>query len=136
MIQQGITIFLDISTVSLEIAKLIYEKNMNVIIVTNMIDIMQLFSQNSSVQLIFIGGIFNRARDGFIGSYTIEQIQQFKFDLSFIGVVGIDAYEGKVSTYDMNDGLTKKRLFNQVKRHIWLQRVLNLIWMEIIFLLI
>ncbi len=116
LIQQGITIFLDISTVSLEIAKLIYEKNMNVIIVTNMIDIMQLFSQNSSVQLIFIGGIFNRARDGFIGSYTIEQIQQFKFDLSFIGVVGIDAYEGKVSTYDMNDGLTKKAIIQSSKK--------------------
>ena len=64
-------IFLDISTINLEIAKLIFEvKNIAVTIVTNMIDIMPLYRQNSTVRLIFLGGDFNQARDGFVGALT------------------------------------------------------------------
>ena len=35
------------------------------------------------VNLIFIGGHFNRAKDGFIGTLAIEQIHNYRFDLSF-----------------------------------------------------
>lgn len=116
LIKPGTTIFLGISTVCLEIAKLIYQKNLNVMIVTNMIDIMQLFIQDGNTQLIFIGGSFNRGMDGFNGTLSIEQIKKFKFDLSFMGVVGIDIHEGKVTTYDVNDGLTKKEVIHSSKQ--------------------
>ena len=53
LLKEGYVIFLDISTINLEIAKLIFEKNIAVTIVTNMIDIMQLYRQNSTVRLIF-----------------------------------------------------------------------------------
>ena len=53
-------IFLDISTINLEIAKLIFEKNIAVTIVTNMIDIMQLYRQNSTVRLIFLQKALNK----------------------------------------------------------------------------
>ena len=73
-------IFLGISTVNLELAKCIYQKIIPLTIVTNMIDIMQLFRQGDHhVNLIFIGGYFNRAKDGFIGALTIEQISQLSF---------------------------------------------------------
>lgn len=109
LIKPGMVIFLDISTVTLEIAKLIYQKNMNVTVVTNMIDVMKIFTSDGMTQLIFIGGKLNRAKDGFIGLLTIEQLRQYKFDLAFIGVVGIDIYHKNVSTYDGDDGLTKKQ---------------------------
>lgn len=116
LIKPGTTIFLGVSTVTLEIAKLIYQKDLNVIVVTNMIDIMKIFTQDCNTQIIFIGGGFNRAKDGFIGSITIEQIKQYRFDMSFIGVVGIDIYDGKVTTYDVNDGLTKKEVLHSSKK--------------------
>lgn len=116
LIQPGTMIFLGISTVTLEIAKLIYQKNLNVTVVTNMIDIMHIFSQDCATHLVFLGGSFNRAKDGFIGSMTIDQIKHYRFDISFLGVVGIDAYEGKVTTYDVNDGLTKKEVINSSKK--------------------
>ena len=116
LIEPDTMIFLGISTVTLEIAKLIYQKNLKVTIVTNMIDIIHIFAQECAAHLIFLGGDFNRAKDGFIGSVTIDQIKRYKFDISFLGVVGIDAYEGKVTTYDVNDGLTKKEIINSSKK--------------------
>lgn len=116
LIKPGTTIFLGVSTVTLEIAKLIYQRNLNVTVVTNMIDIMKIFTQECMTQLFFIGGALNHAKDGFIGSFTIDQIRKFKFDLSFIGVVGIDIHEGKVTTYYVDDGITKKEVINASKK--------------------
>ena len=59
LIEENTVIFLGISTVNLELAKCIYQKNISLTIITNMIDIMQLFRQGEhKVNLIFIGGHF------------------------------------------------------------------------------
>ena len=105
LLEEGYVIFLDISTINLEIAKLIFEKN-----------IMQLYRQNSTVRLIFLGGDFNQARDGFVGALTNHLIRKYRFDISFIGVVGIDLENNVVTTYETNDGLTKKAAINASKR--------------------
>ena len=81
-----------------------------------MIDIMEIFTRDCNTNLIFIGGELNRARDGFIGAITIEQIKKYMFDLSFLGVVGIDVFNNKVATYDINDGLTKKEVLNASRK--------------------
>lgn len=116
LIKPGTTIFLGVSTITLEIAKLIYQRNLNVTVVTNMIDIMNVFTQECNTKLFFIAGALNEAKDGFVGSFTIEQIKQFKFDLGFIGIVGIDIHEGKLTTYSVEDGLTKKEVINSSKK--------------------
>lgn len=116
LLEAGTMVFLGISTINLEIAKLIYQKNLNITIVTNMIDIMKVFTNESSTRLVFLGGNFNRAHDGFIGSITIDQIKNYCFDLSFLGAVGINAYDGKITTYDVDDGLTKKEVINSSKK--------------------
>ena len=116
LIEPGTMVFLGISTINLEIAKLIYQRNLKITVVTNMIDIMEIFTRDCNTNLIFIGGELNRARDGFIGAITIEQIKKYKFDLSFLGVVGIDVFNNKVATYDINDGLTKKEVLNASRK--------------------
>ena len=117
MIEENTVIFLGISTVNLELAKCIYQKNISLTIITNMIDIMQLFRHGEhKVNLIFIGGHFNRAKDGFIGTLAIEQIHNYRFDLSFIGTVGMNVHDGKVTTYDVEDGLTKKEVMDASKK--------------------
>lgn len=117
LIEENTVVFLGISTVNLELAKCIYQKNIPLTIVTNMIDIMQLFTQGEhKVNLIFIGGHFNRGKDGFIGSLAIKQIQSYRFDLSFIGTVGINIHEGQVTTYDDEDGITKKEVIDASKK--------------------
>lgn len=115
-LEGGYVIFLDISTSNLEIAKIIFEKNIPLTIVTNMIDIMQIYRQNSAVRLIFLGGDFNQAKDGFVGSLTNYLIEQYRFDISFIGVVGIDLEHNVITTYETNDGITKKTAIKASKK--------------------
>lgn len=115
LVKPGTTIFLDISTINIEIAKEIYKRDMDVTVVTNMIAIMQVFMAECRTRLVFIGGDFNQAKDGFIGASVIEQLHAYKFDIAFLGTVGIDVYNGLLTTYDMNDGLTKKEIMSVSK---------------------
>ena len=77
---------------------------------------MNVFTQECSTKLFFLAGALNEAKDGFIGTFTIEQIKKFKFDLAFIGVVGIDLHEEEVTTYSVDDGITKKEVINSSGR--------------------
>ena len=84
LIKDGDMVFLDISTASLELAKLLVRSNMDITVVSNMIDIMLEFMTPTNVRFIFIGGCFSRGRDGFVGSYTDRRIGEFRFDLAFL----------------------------------------------------
>ena len=116
LIRENDMIFLDISTTSLEIAKLILSENKTVTVVTNMAEAIQLFSRRCNVQLISVGGVLDNARDGFIGSMSIEIISKFKYDISFLGVVGVNAYSNEAATYDVNDGMTKSAILRASRR--------------------
>ncbi|MGM9946766.1 DeoR/GlpR family DNA-binding transcription regulator [Floccifex sp.] len=110
LIKPGAMIFLGISTSNIELAKLIYQRNLNITVVTNSVDILLIFCGECDVNLIFIGGELNKPKDGFLGSFTNEIIQNYQFDMSFIGVVGINLKQNQLTTYDINDGMTKKQV--------------------------
>ena len=48
-----------------------------------MVEVMRVFQTSCEAVLTFLGGSFNRGKDGFIGSLTVEQIQNFRFDIAF-----------------------------------------------------
>lgn len=108
LIKDGDMIFLDISTTNIELAKLLIQADLNITVVTNMIEVMRVFAAPCKINLIFAGGTFNRSRDGFTGALTISNIINFRFDIAFMGVVGINAEENSVETYMTEDGMTKK----------------------------
>lgn len=116
LIKDGDMIFLDISTANLELAKLLAKSLLNITVVTNMIDIMLELTAATTVKLIFLGGTFSRGHDGFVGSVTISQISNYRFDLAFIGIVGIDLFDNSVATYMVEDGLTKHAVLENSKR--------------------
>ena len=82
-----------------------------------MIDIMHLFSLHSNlkIKLVGIGGNCNNIIDGFVGISAINQINNFNIDRCFIGAIGVNLYNGNVSTYDQEDGLTKSAIINMSK---------------------
>ena len=100
IIQDGDVIFLDISTINIELVK----------VVTNMIDaiLIMLYEKDTKTKLIFLGGKLNRGRDGFVGTITNRNISNYQFDKAFMGVVGIEVNRNRVYTYDTEDALTKK----------------------------
>ncbi len=106
-------IFLDISTSNVELAKKIAQSGKKVTIVTNAIDVMNaLASDSGNVKTIFLGGTFSEGKDGFIGAMTIEEAKRFRFDKAFMGVVGVDLESGNISTYAIDDALTKSQIMN------------------------
>lgn len=116
LIKNGDMIFLDISTSNLELAKLLSKALLSITVVTNMIDIMLELTAAAAVRLIFIGGAFSRGHDGFVGSVTIDQLLNYRFDLAFIGTVGVDLFDNSVATYMVEDGLTKRSILENSKR--------------------
>lgn len=116
LLQDGDMVFLDISTSNIEVAKEIIRQHKKVHVVTNMVEVMRVFQTSCEAVLTFLGGSFNRGKDGFIGSLTVEQIQNFRFDIAFLGVVGIDPYQNSVNTYVLEDGYTKKAVLSCTRK--------------------
>lgn len=109
-IKEEETIFLDVSSINYLVAEKILAKNKNIIIVTNMVKILELFTHNkvSNVKVVGVGGVLNQHNGSFMGSMTINQIRTFKFSKAFIGVAGINVIENQISTFGIDDGITKK----------------------------
>ena len=100
LIEPNMTVFLDISTTNIELAKLLVLSPISgITVVTNMLDVIQILS-TSQIHSIFID----------------EFLQRFHFDLAFLGVVGIDLESKSVMTYMPNDGQTKRIVLNQSKK--------------------
>ncbi|MFP3040647.1 DeoR/GlpR family DNA-binding transcription regulator [Treponema primitia] len=113
LIHPGDTVFLDISTANTELAELIASSDIPVTVVTNMVDVMLHLIAPCKAELIFLGGVINPGKDGFIGSMTIGAIENFHFDIAFMGVAGVDPFGNSVETYLVDDGMTKKAVLGQ-----------------------
>lgn len=109
-IQPRDTIFLDISTTNVLLARCIAQGNKPMTVVTNMLDILNTLAHSNHINIICCGGILSTSLHGFVGSSAIETISNYNFDKSFIGSVGISLPKKLISTFDMEDGITKKAI--------------------------
>ena len=107
LIKNNETIFLDVSTTNIELARLIASSGMHVVVVSNMIDILQILAANPSITAIGTGGTMYRSVNGFMGAAAIEVIKQYSF---------VDMTDFAVTTSGVEDGLTKKAAV-QSSRH-------------------
>ncbi len=119
LLNDGDMVFLDISTANLELARLIAKSSLRITVVTNMIDILAEFQKPTIAQLVFVGGRLNPGFDGFVGAQTIDRIVNYRFDTAFMGVVGVDVLCNEVTTYEIEDGLTKKAAIDH-SRHSYM----------------
>ena len=63
-----------------------------------------------------MGGEFNRSQIGFLGTLTLSMMENFRFDLCFMGVVGADIKENAVTTYVPEDGAMKRSAISKSRR--------------------
>ena len=106
------TIFLDASTISYMIAKLIVENDKEITLITNMFEISSLIPEKSKTHFIFIGGDYNAFVGGSIGSYSIEQIKKYRCNKAFLGCSGVDLKDGAISTSLSEDASTKSAIMS------------------------
>jgi DeoR family glycerol-3-phosphate regulon repressor len=116
LIQDRETIFLDISTINILIAKALLISKKRVTVVTNMLEIANVLSKsNNNITVVVAAGVLNKTLNGFIGATANEFIKKYKFDKSFIGSCGIDAFDKSITTFEIEDGITKATIIQSSK---------------------
>ncbi|MBL4930593.1 DeoR/GlpR family DNA-binding transcription regulator [Clostridium paridis] len=110
LIKEGDTIFLDASSISYFLAKLITQNNKSITLITNMVEISSMIKLDSKIHVIFIGGDYDPLVGGNIGSHSNEQIKLYRCNKAFIGCSGIDLRDGSISTGESEDAGTKKAI--------------------------
>ena len=118
-IRENETIFLDISTTNILLARLLVQWEKRLVVVSNMIDILQVLSASREITAIGAGGTMVRTVNGFLGAETIEFISRYSFDRAFVGTCGLDFTDSAVTTLGAEDGLTKKAVLKS-SRHSYL----------------
>lgn len=108
LIQEGETIFLDISTTNLLVAKLLANGEKQCIVISNMIEILQILSKNKKITTIGTGGNVNLELNGFVGALALNVVSRHFFDRAFVGTTGIDYETMQMTTFDIDDGLIKE----------------------------
>jgi len=108
LLEDGDMIFLDLSTTNIELARLLAQGSKKVEAVTNMVEILSVFIENQYRNFIFIGGNLNQEWDAFTGSIANAQIENYRFDKSFLGLEGVDLQKGNVYNHSVDEAMTKK----------------------------
>ncbi|SFC97852.1 DeoR/GlpR family DNA-binding transcription regulator [Clostridium uliginosum] len=118
-IKENDTIFLDASSISYILAKLLVKSNKNITLITNMFEISSMIPLDSKIHFIFIGGDYNTLVGGSIGSHSIEQIKLYRCNKAFIGCNGVDLGTGSISVGVSEDANTKKTIM-RISKELYL----------------
>lgn len=110
LIKDNTTIYLDASTINLLLAEKLAESSLKLTVVSNMIDIIPLLIKNPRLKVISCGGVANATLNSFVGAAAIEFLRQYHFDQAFIGSSGLDLSTDYFTTFEVEDGLTKKEI--------------------------
>lgn len=101
------TIYLDISSTNVQLAKLLVENEIECTVVSPMVEIMETLSKSKDITAICPGGIMRADLNGFLGALSLEGIRRFRFEVAFMGTYGVDIDSQEFTTYDTDDGLMK-----------------------------
>lgn len=117
IIEENETIFLDISSTNLLLAEELAKSKKRLTIVSNMIDIISILnSTENNIKVICTGGVLSKELDGFTGSATIDSLSSYRPTKCFIGSCGINITDKSITTFDVEDGNTKKAIMSISKK--------------------
>lgn len=116
-IEENDVIFLDISSTNYAIATVLEKIQKNITIITNMNRICMLFDYSPNVDVIFVGGNYNKKLGGAIGSETIDAIRKFRVNKAFIGTGGINIERNFISNFNLDEANTKKAIMEISKKN-------------------
>ena len=108
------TVFLDSSTTSYFVAKLMIERGLAATVLTNSLPVMELiFSEGGpDVELIGIGGTLRRLTRSFVGPYAVRTVQGHFADRLFLSVKGLTE-TGTMTDADSLEAEVKRAMIPQ-----------------------
>lgn len=116
LVKPGQTIFLDIATTNLHLARLIAREGIVCTVVSPMVDVLAAVSSNSNVRGICPGGTMHPELNGFVGPLAVDSLSRFRFEVAFIGAWGLDPESHEAITLDPDDGLVKAKAIERAAR--------------------
>jgi len=115
LIQNGDSILIDCGSTTMQVAKHLQNKTLTVI--TNSLVVSNLLQAYTKIKLIMAPGVYDEKSAGFLGPMTVEFLQKYNVDKSFIGAQGFDIVKG-ATVPDEIDAEVKKAICNTSKQRI------------------
>ncbi|MBE1042700.1 aga operon transcriptional regulator AgaR, partial [Escherichia coli] len=116
LIQPGPRGILDSGTTTFEIARLM-RKHTDVIAMTNGMNVANALLEAEGVELLMTGGHLRRQSQSFYGDQAEQSLQNYHFDMLFLGVDAIDLERG-VSTHNEDEARLNRRMCEVAERII------------------
>lgn len=116
LIQPGHRVILDSGTTTYEIARLM-RQHTDVIVMTNGMNVGNALLEAEGVELLMTGGHLRRQSQSFYGDQAEQSLQNYHFDMLFLGVDAIDLERG-VSTHNEDEARINRRMCEVAERII------------------
>lgn len=117
-LEDGDYLFLDSSTTTLYLAKLIANLDINLTVITNSLGAIDELHEKENIKLICIGGRYTRDTNSFIGSTAIQTISNLYATKAFISCSGIDSTFGITHISEEESDIRKIMLKNSKNRFL------------------
>lgn len=114
MIAPGLRVILDSGTTTWEIARQM-RHHQNVIVMTNGMNVANALLEAEGVELLMTGGHLRRQSLSFYGDQAEQSLQNYHFDLLFLGSDAFDVERG-VSTHNEDEARLNRRMCEVAER--------------------
>jgi DeoR family transcriptional regulator of aga operon len=114
LIKPGHRVILDSGTTTYEIARLL-RQHADVIVMTNGMNVANALLEAEGVELLMTGGHLRRQSQSFYGDQAEQSLQNYHFDMLFLGVDAIDLDRG-VSTHNEDEARLNRRMCEVAER--------------------
>lgn len=94
LVSSKMRVFLDNSTSCVELARELLRKRKYISIITNSLEIANLVALSNNIELFLLAGKYTRHSNSFLGPMTLENINSFKADISFVSFATISPSMG------------------------------------------
>lgn len=116
LVEEGDTVFLDASTTCLSVAR--HLSALNLTVVTNSLDIAELFSEGGKCKLLLSGGELDSKNRCFVGGGTEEFLSRYYVDKSFVSCRAADQTAGITDGSDVHGRIRAMMLQRARKRYL------------------
>ena len=116
LVQPGCRLILDSGTTTLEVARHLRD-HQEIVVMTNGMNVANALLEAEGVELLMTGGHLRRKSLSFYGAQADLSLQNYHFDLLFLGVDGIDLERG-VSTHHEDEARLNRCMCHVAERII------------------
>jgi DeoR/GlpR family transcriptional regulator of sugar metabolism len=121
LLREGETVFLDASTTTYFVARLIAERGLAVRVITNSLPVLQELaaSERDAVEVVVIGGTFRRITHSHVGPSAVHGVRQHFADRLFMSVTGVTG-AGTLTDVDVLEAEVKRAMIEHAEQSVLL----------------